>query len=115
MSGTQLSPLSLSSQIGRLIPAVDAFDRQQAGNQQAMAKAQEQRLEKARQARLLRERQYQEEILDDVREHPGSKTNDIAKRCKRDRCFTFRMLRQLEAEKKVVQVGSGKILIWEAI
>lgn len=115
MSGTQLFPLSLSAQISRLIPAVDAFERQQDGKQQTWSKAQEQRLEKIKQARLLRERQYQEEILDDVREHPGSKTNDIAKRCKRDRCFTFRMLRQLEAEKKVVHVGSGKILIWEAV
>lgn len=114
MSATQSSPLSFSAQIGRLIPAVDAFERERSCDQQALAKATAQRMEACKQARILREQQFMEEILADVREHPGSRTNDIAKRLPRERSFTFRLLRQLEAEGQVAQVGSGKILRWEA-
>lgn len=89
MSTLQHSPLSLSGQIGMLIPAVAEFERQHAIQTEERQKAFAIRLKKLKQQKTQREQQKQEKILEWLRNHPGSKTNEIAKFLLHDRSTIF--------------------------
>ena len=114
MSALQHYPLSLAGQIGRLIPAVAEFDRQQASQTEAQKNALAIRLQKLEQAKIQREQQMQEKILAWLRNNPGSKTNEIAKLISHERSTTFHKLMKLEADGLVVRSATGKVLKWDA-
>jgi len=113
MSALQHS-LSLAGQIGMLIPAVAAFDRQHASQTEAQQKAYAIRLQKLEQAKTQREQQKQEKILAWLRNNPGSKTTEIAKFIVHDRSTTYHRLMKLESCGLVVRSATGKVLKWDA-
>lgn len=113
MSALQHS-LSLAGQIGMLISAVAAFDRQQASQTEAQQKALAIRRQKLEQAKTQREQQKQEKILAWLRNNPGSKTTEIAKFIVHDRSTTYHWLMKLEACGLVVRSATGKVLKWDA-
>lgn len=113
MSTLQHSPLSLSGQIGMLIPAVAEFERQHAIQTEERQKAFAIRLQKLKQEKTQREKQKQEEILAWLRNNPGSKTNEIAKFIVHDRSTTFHRLMILEELGLVVRSATGKFLKWD--
>ena len=114
MNALQHSPLSLAGQIALLIPVVAAGDQQKAREQQARAEIIAKREAHLKMTRAILEQQHLEAVLAKVRECPGVGTCHIARLLDYDRSFTQRKLLQLEAEGKVVQVGTGRVNKWEA-
>jgi translation initiation factor 2 beta subunit (eIF-2beta)/eIF-5 len=112
---TPISPLlGLSAQIALLIPAVSEIEQQRSCDKAALERANTQRAERLKEAGQIRQKQFRAEILEIVRAHQGLKTNEVANRLERDRSFIFRLLREIEADGQVIQVGTGKVLKWEA-
>ena len=112
MIALQQSLLSLAGQLALLMPAVAELEQQQASQTEAQQKAVAIRMQKLKHARMHRE-QYKAEILVDLCNHPGSKTNEIATRLVHERSFIFRLLREIESDGLVVRIGTEKILRWE--
>ena len=114
MSALQHYPLSLAGQIGRLIPAVAEFERQHVIQTEERQKAYAIRLQKLEQEKAKREHKNQKEIIGWLRDHPGSKTNEIAKFLLQDRCAIYHRLTKLEEFGLVVRSAQGKFLKWYA-
>lgn len=114
MSALQHSPLSLAGQIALLIPVVAAGDQQKAREQQARAEIIAKREAHLKKTRAILEQQHLADVLAKVCECPGVSTCVIARALNHDRSFTKGKLSQLEAEGKVVQVGTGRVNKWEA-
>ena len=114
MSNLQHFPLRLSGQLGMLIPAVAEFERQQAIQTEERQKAFAIRRQKLEQEKAQREHKNQTEILAWLRNHPGSKTNEIAKFLLHERSTIFHQLQKLEASGLVVRSAQGKFLKWYA-
>ena len=113
MIALQQSLLSLAGQLALLMPAVAELEQQQARQTEAQQKALAIRMQKLKHARMHREQQYKAEILVDLCNHPGSKTNEIATRLVHERRFIFRLLREIESDGLVVRIGTEKILRWD--
>ena len=110
MSALQHSPLSLAGQIGMLISAVAAFERQQAIQTEDRQKAFAIRLQQLEQAKTQRAYKNQTEILAWLRNHPGSKTTEIAKFLLQDRSAIYHRLMKLQELGLVVRSATGKVI-----
>lgn len=115
MNSVQQSPFSLSGQINMLINAVVDIDRELAIFTEEKKNSYETRRKGLKREQTKRKQQHKDEIIDFLRENPGSKITYISKYLDHERSLIFKRLCKLEADGVVFRVANGNILRWDLI